>query len=325
MTKRPLYLMLLISTLVLVGLNGLMGSLTRRLPYHIKLESIRNAGDSNVLFVGNSLLDGHLNESAMTASAARRGLSIHPLNAALGGSEPPEQRLLFHYAAKIHGGISTLVVGFYDFQLTAPDLTHAEDLKGNRMVGVDHRFSAQEVVEAYGFGAEDQAKLVLERLSPMVANRASAWRQVELMRRSLAQAGMPTVATNSMGRAADFAALEAGSAQVFDAKASAFLANPSSFNLSFEAIFREAQDRKMKVVLVAMPMSPTHWNAYYSRPLWARYQSAIETLAAARGIRFIDASDWMHSQSDFADHLHMAPEVIDGFSERLGSELVRTR
>jgi hypothetical protein len=324
MTKRPLSFLLLIAALVLVGLNLVMGHLTKRLPYYVRLQAIQNDPASNLLFVGNSLLDRHLDEPALIASAAAGGVSFHPLNSAIGGSEPPEQRLLFQYAVETHSGISTLVVGFYDFQLTVPDHSHVADLKGNRMVGMDHRFSYGEVVDAYNFGALDRLELSWARTLPMVANRASAWRDVELMRRSMAEIGMPAVAKNSMGRVEDFDALESGTPEAFDAKVIAFLATPESFNASFEAIFREARERKMSVVLLLMPMSPAHVNLYYKRPLWGQYLAAVESLATRRGIRIIDASDWMPVQSDFVDHLHMTQEVKAAFSERLGTELART-
>jgi hypothetical protein len=316
-------LLVAISALMLAGLNLGMASLTKRLPYHLKLESIRTSVDPNLLFVGNSLLDHHVDATALTASAAEGGVEFHPLNSALGASEPPEQRLLFQYAVEEHRGISTLVVGFYDFQLTEPDHTQVDDLKGNRMVGIDRRFPFKEVVAAYNFNSAGQAQLALDRALPMAANRASAWKEVELMRRSMAAIGMPAVATNSMGRVEDFAALEAGSAQLFDSKAQKFLANPLKFNSSFEAIFSEAHDRGMHVVLVAMPMSPAHWDAYYARPLWAQYLGAVDKLAATRGIRVIDASRWFTAQSDFVDHLHMTQEAAHTFSARLGRELTQ--
>lgn len=321
MTKRPMLLLASISALMLVGLNLGMASLSKRLPYHLKLESIRTAANPNLLFVGNSLLDHHLDEGALAASAAQGGVQFHVLNSALGATEPPEQRLLFQYAVETHPGISTLVVGFYDFQLTSPNRAHVADLKGNRMVAIDHRFPTREILAAYNFDFADRAELALDRALPMAANRASAWKQVELMRRSMAAVGMPAVATNSMGRVEDFAALEAGTPSAFDSQANAFLANPASFNSSFEAIFTEARDHGMKVVLVVMPMSPAHWESYYSRPLWPQYLGAVGKLASTRGIQVIDASRWLPLQSDFVDHLHMTQEAAHTFSERLGREL----
>lgn len=321
MNKHTLLPVTLAAIAMLAGLNVGMAALNHRLPYHLKLEAIRAAHEPNLLFVGNSLLDHHLDEGALADTAAERGAHFVSLNSALGASEPPEQRLLADYAFEQHPGISTLVVGFYDFQLTAGDHSHVADLKGNRMVGIDHRFSEAEVVDAYGFGAADRAELALTRAFPMAANRATAWKYVELLRRSMASFGMPKVATNSMGRVDDFAALEAGSTQLFDAQAEAFLADPERFNASYEAIFAQARRAKMDVAIVAMPMSPYHLAQFYARPLWGQYRNALEQLAAKRGIRVIDASRWLLAEGDFVDHLHLTQEAAREFSARLGKEL----
>ena len=321
MTKRPLLPVILTAVAVLVALNLAMAALSHRLPYRRKLEAIDQARDPNLLLVGNSLLDHHIDEGALAVAAAERGARFAPLNSALGASEPPEQRLLFHYAVEKHPAMHVLVVGFYDFQLTAPDRSRIADLTGNRMVGIDRRFPEAEVDEVYGFGLRDRAELALMRALPMAANRASAWKQVELLRRSMAAIGMPTVATNSMGRVDDFAALEAASPRLFDASAQAFLADPERFNASYEAIFNEARTAKMKVAIVVMPMSPSHLAGFYARPLWTEYLKVLGRLAAARGILLIDASRWMQGQDDFADHLHMTEQAAHQFSARLGAEL----
>lgn len=319
--RHPLLPVLVTAAGMLVALNVAIAALSHRLPYRLKLDAISKAPSPNLLFVGNSLLDHHLDENALVGAATAKGSHFVSLNAALGASEPPEQRLLFQYAEQQHPEITTLVVGFYDFQLTADKHFDAGDLSGNRMVGIDHRFPVPEVVQAYSFDARNQAELALMRAVPMAANRASAWKNVELLRRSMASIGMPTVATNSMGRVEDFSALEAGSAQIFDAQAQAFLADPRHFNASYEAIFAQARKANMRVVLVAMPMSPTHLATYYARPLWSQYLQAFNQLAATDNIQVIDASRWFPGENDFADHLHMTMEAAHVFSLRLGSEL----
>jgi hypothetical protein len=154
----------------------------------------------------------------------------------------------------------------------------------------------------------------------MAAYRASAWRNVEILRRKMASVGMPPVATNGMGRVEDFTALEADSTQQFDSQAQAFLAN-EHFNASFEAVFAQARSSNMRVVLLAMPMSPYHLRRFYSRPLWSAYFSALKDLAASRGIQVIDASQWMPAETDFADHLHLSEKVVPEFSVRLAQAL----
>jgi hypothetical protein len=322
MSKRPLLPVLLTGLLTLVGLNFAIAAWSHRLPYYRDLEEIRTAHDPNLLVVGNSLLDNRVDEAAFAQAA--NGHTFRLLNTALGASEPPEHLLLFDYAVQNHPGIRTLVLGVYDFQLTVPDRSRLTGLTGNRMVGIDPRFPVSEVAAVYGFGPVERLELEAIRSLPLLANRASAWKYVELLRRSMAAMGMPGEATNSMGRVNDFAALEAASTGLFDAQASAFLQHPGQFNASYEEIFRQARSAGMNVVIVVMPMSPSHRQTFYARPLWRQYLAAVEDVAARRGIRVIDASDWLLQPLDFADHLHMTREASGAFSFRLGGELARS-
>ncbi|MFC5860892.1 hypothetical protein ACFPT7_01140 [Acidicapsa dinghuensis] len=306
---------------VLLLLNCALIQWSHRLPYYKKLEQIRIAQNPNLLFVGNSLLDHHVNETAFEQAAAAHGANWIALNSALGASLAPEQRLLFQYAETCHPTITTVVIGFYDFQLTDTDHSHVADLVGNRIIGVDHRFPLSETAAAYNFGMISRAELELVRSVPMAAYRANAWKDVEILRRRMAAVGMPQVAINSMGRVDDFTALEADSTQRFDEEAQTFLAAPERFNVSFEAILAEARQANMHVVLLAMPMSPYHLKRFYSRPSWSAYFSALKRLASTRNIQIVDASTWMPDESDFADHLHLSPQAVSEFSMRLGISL----
>ncbi len=313
--------LLVVGVGLLIVVNLLISVWTHSLPYYQKLEKIRNSHDPNLLFVGNSLLDGRVDEKAIASVAHDHGVSYVVLNSALGASEPPEQRLLFQYAVAKHSGIRTLVVGVFDFQLTKPDHASVSDLTGNRMIGIDRRFSASQVAAVYNFGMPERAELAILRALPMAANRANTWKYVELLRRSMSSLGMPSAATNSMGRVADFAALEARSPQAFDAKAQEFLNHPDHFNSSYESVFTQARKAGMNVVIVIMPMTPSHEEAFYSRPSWSQYMQSLTALANQRDIRVIDASEWFCTQRYFVDHLHMTSEAAHEFSVRLGNEL----
>jgi hypothetical protein len=323
MFRRSLLPLVLTAAIVVAAVNVGVAAWSRRLPYAVKLESIRTARDPNLLAIGNSLLDRHLDEAAFAQAAAAHGEALKPINAALAASEPPEQRLLFDYATSGHPGIRTLVVGMYDFQLTKPDQTRLADLVGNRMVGIDHRFPFGEVASVYGFGTLDRIRLRLLRALPMAAHRANMWKNVELLRRAMAQVGMPHAAVNSMGRVDDFALLEARSPEAFDAQARAFIEQPDHFNPSYDAIFDKAHRAGIDVAIVVMPMSPAHQYVFYSRPLWRQYFAAIRGLAGLRGIRVIDLSAMFSGQDDFADRLHMTQQSAHLFSIRLADALAQ--
>jgi hypothetical protein len=193
------------------------------------------------------------------------------------------------------------------------------------MVGIDRRFPISEVAAVYKFGLPNRLEIEGMRALPMVANRANVWKDVELLRRAMDAMGMSRADTNSMGRVADFAALEAGSTSLFDTEARAFLEHPDDFNASYESMFNQARSAGIKVAIVVMPMSPWHRQVYYARPLWGQYLAAVERLARERGIEVIDASNWMLSEKDFVDHLHMTPQAAHDFSVRLGEKLSMPR
>jgi hypothetical protein len=189
------------------------------------------------------------------------------------------------------------------------------------MVAVDARFPVSEVAKIYGLNSFDQIELRMLRFLPMVANRMNAWKHVELLRRSMSEIGMPHQDTNSMGRAADFALFEASSGASFDSEAQAFIQDPSHFNTNYEQVFADAAQHKLKVVLLAMPMSPTHDTRFYSRASWQQYMANLRTLAQKRDFIVIDASEWLPEPDQFLDTLHMTPAGASEFSWRLGKEL----
>jgi hypothetical protein len=319
MKARPLLSPAIAALLLLLTMQVFMAAWSRRLPYSQKLNDIRDAQNPNVLFVGNSLLDGRVDAPAMEEASTPR-LPIVPLDSALGATEPPEHLLLYEYSTRCHPHMRLLVLGIYDFQLTAQKRPRVRELTGNRVLAVDHRFPVTEVAAAYGFDLWEDVQLEAMRVLPIVAYRSNAWRYAELLRRKMESMGMPQAATNSMGRVTDFAALEPTSVSSFDSQAHVFLAQPK-LNASYETMFTEAENAGMKIVVVVMPMSPSHREIFYSRPLWAQYLEGVRVLAEERGIRVIDASNWMASDEDFVDHLHMSMAAAHIFSIRLGNQI----
>jgi hypothetical protein len=316
--------------LLLTALNLLVGVWSHRLFYYKKLEAIRTAQNPSLLFLGNSLLDTTVDEAALVEAA--RNPQLKPLNAALGGAQPPEHRLLCEYALRTQPSIRTLIVGFYDFQLTESDHTHVSDLVGNRMVGMDRRFPLAEVASAYGFGPLDDLEIEALRLLPMVANRGNAvayldtmrrWRFVEQLRRSMESMSMLHVVPDGILDADGLPVIESADSDSFDVSARSFSDRPDRFNPSYEAIFNDARDAGVNAVILVMPISPFHRATYYSRSSWKDYLAALERLAARRNIRVIDASDWQPQPEDFEDHVHMSRPGGHRFSILLGNELSR--
>ena len=321
MLRRPLIALISTAAFLLIAINLLISLWSQRLPYSRAIEHIRDASQCNLLLIGNSLLDQHVDENSLTRAAAERGAVLDPLNAALGASQPPEQRLLFDYSLEHQAQVRMVAVGIFDFQLTAEDHSHPLDLTGNRVIGLDRRIEYKDVAETYGFGLRDRIELTILRHFPMAAYRTNAWRYVELLRRAMGANGLPQKSVNSMGRVDDFAALEASSVGAFDAEAQEFLSNPMRFNSSYEEIFSDAERKNIKPIIILMPMPPLHRRTYYDRPSWKAYMAALTSLANRRGISVLDASGWFSQPDDFVDHLHVSQGAAREFSYRLGLEL----
>jgi hypothetical protein len=315
--KNAFHFLILTIVSLVVCVNFAMGIWSHRLVCVRRIGEIQQSRGANLLLLGNSLMDGHVDEAILTRGAAEDGASAVPLNAALSATQEPEQRLLFDFALETSNRIHVLVVGAFDFQLTRPDASKPADLTGNRMVGIDHRIPVENVDAAYSFGMLDRMEIRALRALPMAANRASAWKYVELIRRKMGEDGMSHEETNSMGRVSDFSALEATSGRSFDEEAYAFVQNPNYFNESYEYIFNKAQSLGITPVITIMPMSPYHRSVFYSRQSWQIYKAALIALAHRRGIMIIDASGWLTRTDDFEDNLHMSTQGVREFSTLL--------
>jgi hypothetical protein len=321
MPKRSLLPLGIVGLLLIVILDAFFSVWSHHQPYFRKLRSIESASEANLLLLGNSLLDDRLDEILFVTAASERGKSFRPLNTALGGIPPQEQRLFSEYALYRHPHIRTVVVGIFDFQLTDEDHTRPWNLTGNGLVAIDPAVPISEVADAYNFGQLDLMQVRVLRALPFLPNRFSAWKAVELLRRSMGEIGMPHAQTTDLGRASDFANLEAAAASDFDDKAYKFLQHPNRFNSSYEYIFQHGRSAGLNPVIVIMPMSPSHRAKFYSLESWALYRAALIRLASERGIRVIDASDWLPLGEYFDDNLHMSKTGVTKFSERLGREL----
>jgi hypothetical protein len=308
-----------VAALILINIAMIMWS--QRLPYRRKLDNIRRSSSPDLVFVGDSLLDTRVDPAALNRGAARKGGSFFPVNAALVSTLPPDQVLLADYAVQLHPGIKTMAVGVMDFILTKDVRLRPMDLTGNHAVGVFPFFPISMVAQVNQWGSIDRFELRLLRFFPMFANRMNAWQYIEVMRRGMAQMGMPPEAKNTLGRVRDMFGLEAASGEEFDQEAQSFLKDPQHFNRSYEIAFAIAQQKKINVVLVIMPMSQEHRTRFYSRASWQQYLRDLLSLAERRRFVVIDASGWLPEQSSFLDGIHMSGEGAIQFSDRLGDQL----
>jgi hypothetical protein len=124
---------------------------------------------------------------------------------------------------------------------------------------------------------------------------------------------------NRFGRAQDFSLLEAPEVSQFSGDCAS--TSNRELNSAVRELIREASDQGIKLVIVEMPMHPYHVETFYRLAAWKQYTSRLRDILAERNVSFIDASNWIASEQEFADHLHLSPSGATQFSEELGNRL----
>jgi hypothetical protein len=290
---------------VFVAFNIAMARWSPRLPFRKKVREVCSAWNANVVFIGNSLLDNHIDPLVFERMARDHGDALVPVNAALSASIPPDQFLMYRLA--IHTSIPRIVViGFFDFQLTHQERLQVSDLVGNRALSFDPAVPTADVQTIYRFSPPEEIKFRVFRTLPCLAYRSNAWQYIELLRRKLAAVGMPNEGgNNEFGRIADFSALEASSVGNFETEANNFVNHPDRLNRANELILDQARARGIPVIFLLMPISPYHRSVYYGDSAWGRYLAALRSVLASKGGTLVDGSSWFPDGNNFADRLHL--------------------
>ena len=311
--KRQLVLAAAVLLAGLVAMNLVVTILTRNSVPRRVMRHARQSQSASVIALGNSLVASGFDEVAFNSGAglsAPRGAA----NLGLGASSTVEQLLLLRYALS-HGVHPDLVVyGFYDFQLTTPNRFTTSDLMGNHaMLYYVEPFYARRF---YSLSLHDSFQFRAMHAIPMFADRGAIWAKVEILRRAMAQQGMPAERTNRLGRAADFSLLESDNAEDFRLQCSASVNLPLASSVS--ELLRQANDLGLTIAVVEMPMREQHRRLFYDTPGWSQYTSHIRNLLAQFNVIYVDASDWIQEDALFDDPLHLSTRGAAQFSQRLG-------
>jgi hypothetical protein len=315
---RRIFFLALAGTLLLVGaLDLAVGmstkhSIARRLMAHA-----RESTGAQVVGLGNSLMVGGFVEASIASSMqldSRHGA----VNLAMGSTSPVEHLLALRYGLQHGIRPRTVVYGFFDFQLTHPVEFSTSELIGNHamLYYVEPEYARR----FYRLSFHDRVEFQIMRHFELFVDRSAVWRHVELVRRALAQQGMPPEQENSMGRAVDFRILEYPSASAFISECGRASHNPLIPPIREIALQSEAAGAN--VYFVEMPMPPDHVRMFYDQPPWsAGYRMHLEQMIGELGAHYIDASHWMPDEISFHDPVHLNSEGAQGFSRRLGEYL----
>ncbi len=280
------------------------------------MSRVRASTDASVIALGNSLIGVGFVENSFD-----EGMQVKKqngaINVAMGGSSAVEQLLMLRYALDRGMRPRAVIFGFFDFQLTHPLEYTTRDLIGNR--AMLYYLEPEYARGFYHLSVHDRIEFQIMRHFEVFADRGLVWERVERFRRALDQQGMPPQASNSMGRAVDFAMLEYPSAPAFVAECGRASRNP--LIPSVVEIARQAAAAGSKVYFVEMPMPPAHVETFYDEPAWGGYRAHLQGMLGDLGAVYIDASHWMPEETSFIDPLHLSWAGSQEFSRRLGAYL----
>jgi hypothetical protein len=315
-TRRQLGWTAFILAGFLLAMNFGVAYLTRN---SVPRRVMRHASDSQparVIALGNSLMAAGFEEPVFDSAA---GLTAQEgaVNLSLGASSPVEQLLLLRYALAHGIRPHTLIYGFYDLQLSQPVEFSANDMIGNHamLYYLEPIYARQ----FYSLSARDSLQFKALHNVPMFADRGAIWSKVEILRRSMAQQGMPQQNTNQFGKAADFSLLEPASADAFRKDCEATQQLPLAPPVA--ELIRQAHEANMDIVLVEMPMRQSHRAQFYETKWWTDYMSHVRDLLQPYHVTFVDAGDWAADDSLFDDPLHLSQRGARLFSQRMGELL----
>ena len=317
--KRIFFLALAGILLLLVAVDYGVARISRNTISRWTMGRVRQSTGAQAIALGNSLIGVGFNEPSFDAGMGLDKQS-GSISLAMGGSSGIEQLLMLRYALQQGMRPRIVLFGFFDFTLTHPLEYTTRDLIGNR--ALLYYMEPEYARRFYHLSLHDRAEFEIMRHFELFVDRGTVWERIELVRRALAQQGMPPEPASAMGRSVDFAMLEYPSAPAFIAECGRASRNP--LIPAVREIALQAEAAGAKVYFVEMPMPPDHVQMFYDQPQWsAGYRVHLQQMLGGLGAAYIDASHWMPDEDSFQDPLHLTYAGAQEFSRRLGESLRR--
>ena len=318
MTKRRLLISFVTLLLILVGFNWLVGRTARALP-HLILKQIQGATGADYLVVGNSLVMAGMDDSAFHAALPPQARHGPILNVGCGGIYPSDSLQFYAAAQRRFPRIPCLIMGYMFTQLTDLPDSNWSDLTGNRALFYYSDFELG-LSLYHPKSWIETAQLRLTRHLPIVYERMSIWRHVDVVRSKLGSWGLSSKATTRFGKVEDFESdpYQPRSPEALAAQCRIALDEKRNLSSPVLTIIRRARESGTKVFLVAMPMPQTRRTYFTSDGAWERYQGRIRDLLESEGATVVNALDWFSDDERyFVDNLHLGKDGAVAFSDRL--------
>jgi hypothetical protein len=317
MTRQRFILTVGIALSLFAVLNLLIAYGTRNSPEKRKVIDIRSAGPRDCIAFGNSLIEVAFLPDVFGRATAAIGRELTSINAALWATYPVEHLLMLREALRINPHPRFIVYGFFDFQLTTDVKTKADDLFGNRSVGL---FLESRIARRlYKMPIDSQIELGLLHQLPLFADRGSFYFRVGELRESLSGLGKSGSAPGDPTR---FAQLEANSIESFNRDCVQQVSEKWPLTEPVLEMIRAAKEHGAQLVVVDMPLSPEHIQRFYRGAGWPVYREYVRNLLQEQQADFLDASEWLPEQSSYIDEVHLSRKGSEEFTRELAGKLL---
>ncbi len=262
----------------------------------------------DVLGIGNSLISTGFDPAVVEQTFQQAGRSCTAVNGALGATGALEHLALARMAFRSHT-VKILVYGFADQKLSSDVVKKNSDLIGNR---------------AMLYYADPQLTLQYARFDPLNRLYFQFYRRFALLR----ERGSIWAGADKLRGAADpfegldLALQEPSESQSFLAACQAVVQSGGALSAPVQALLQQAREQGAKVVVVEMPMHPSHVKKFYTQPIWQKFRAATRIAVEDAGATYLNASGWLPDGALFPDHLHFSKEGAHEFSRLLARYLM---
>ena len=321
MSRRAVFQALMVVVAIVVAADLTIQRMALRSVPRQLIRSIDSAPPTiDVLGIGNSLMAAGFDPPTVEETFLKSGRPCAAVNGGLGATGVIEHLALTRLALRRHH-VKTLVYGFFDQQMAVDLAKSNSDLIGNR--NMLYYQEPQLTAQYAHFDPLDRLTFQVYRRSALLRERGSIWGSVEKMRRAMASFGMPQEETNRFGRRADFTLLEASDPQSFSLACEGAMRSGELLSAPVQAMLRQARDHGAKVIVLEMPMHPSHLKDFYSQPIWEKFRASTKAAVEGAGGTYLNASAWISGADLFDDNLHLSKAGAREFSRLLAEDLMR--
>jgi hypothetical protein len=308
MSTKRFVISLTLALAVLLAFNLFLQVKVDSVPGMI-MRQMRAMPKIDVLLVGNSLVQVGFDSKALVAAWPSSRPVPAIINTGLSSTTPVEHFLMAREAYLHHTHIRCLVYGFYDLILTEPPTYIWPKMVGNRSMDFLPK-NADLTASFYAPGSDwEKWRFRMTGAIPMVRERSQLWKFVKRFRTQLDGMGMPPVP--------DFTFPLPASTDPLFQECESHVHRSAPLIPPIQMMFDLARHDGTQVFIVEMPMNSEKRARIGTSPAWRDYRAYLQRTCETGGAVYVNASDWIPDDKDFADNLHLGPSGAATFSTKM--------